>query len=806
MTGIRSFTVGVLGIGRDCGGRKALAHYRASVAAVAALEPAMLARSDADLRGVRGALKTRLDNGANLDDVLPEAFAAVREASRRVLGLRQVDEQILGGVALHNGSLIEMKTGEGKTLTATAPAYLNALTPTAVHIMTSDDYLAARDAHWMAPVYRLLGMDCALLGGTFDGAERRAAYAAEVTYGTYTEFCYDYLRDNRMAHHAADIVQRDRGFAIVDEADLVMIDSATTTPQLTVPADDDDEPIDLAALALMVTGLRAEQDYLLDRGRQRLNLTDAGIERVESLLGVPALFPAQGGQLLRAVSNALYAKEFWQRDRDYIVEDGAISIVDHHTGRIPAGNSGGAIHAALLAKEGLPSRHGNHAIAITSVRGYLRGYRKLAAMTGVAVAESPLYQEIYRLPVVAVAPHRPVVRVDRPILVYADEVARMAALIETVAERHARGQPVLIGTGSIERSELISSALTAAGFTNLVLNAKHHADEARIIAMSGRKGAITVVTRMAGRGVDIRLGGDSAAEHEEVLGAGGLFVLGTDLYESRRQELHLRGRAGRQGDPGESVFYLAGDELIRGSTGEGLMTKMGTNAMAGLTRPLDSKLVQLNLERTLDRRTEATRARVRREVAYSAVLDEQCAEIYRRRGLVVRGADLREQIRRLIDDVLDRQLVTGRREHRDGPALLASLSAVYPVTVALPAPAEGSSDVDYRLLGRLVSVDAHRLYDRRETEIVARFGTPELRSAELVRMVERAITLRAIDRIWSQHLRAMVDLGFASAEQRLAGQDVIATYRRDAAVLFAATCAEIDERIVTDLLTLAIRD
>ncbi|HEX4224375.1 MAG TPA: hypothetical protein VHZ97_18545 [Pseudonocardiaceae bacterium] len=794
MDSIRSFATGFLGLGRDRGSIRTLADLRGVVAAVGAFEPAMRASSDDELRGFRGVLRSRLDNGVSLDVLLPEAFAAAREAAWRALGQRQFDEQLMGGVALHRGLLVEMKTGEGKTLTAVAPAYLNSLTGGNVHVLAGDGYLAERDARWMAPVYARLGMDCALLTGSFDSPERRAAYQAEVTYGEHTEFCYDYLRDNKVTTADA-VVQRGRGLGIVDEADLVMIDKANITPQITVPGDDGDL-VDRAALALMVTGMRVDQDYVLTSDDRRVRLTDAGVARVENVLGVPKLAAPQETGLRRAVDMAIYAKELWQRDRDYLVEDGTVRFVDSRTGRLAVSRDGGAMHAALMAKEGLTTSADRRLLARMTVRGYLTGYPKLGGMTGVAVAESELYQETYGLTVVAVPPHRPVIRVDRPVTLYPEDAVRMTVLLDTVRKQHTTGRPILIGTGTIERSERISSALTEAGLTNQVLNARHHADEAAIISQSGRKGAITVVTRMAGRGVDIRLGGDSAEEHDDVVAAGGLFVLGTDLYETRRQEQHLRGRAGRQGDPGESVFLLSADQVFSPSSKVGRMIRRIDVGPAGQTAPIENVLVHRSLEWGIDNSTLRQIERFRESTAYARVLDDQCELIYQRRREALLGVDLRDRIHGLIGEAVGRRVATAQREGWTLDALRAALTKLYPVAVDL-AEANRPSGVDYTALRQLVSADARLAYERLEPGLKAAI-TRQNRddSVDKVRRFERFIAMSTIDKVWRQHLRAVDELTF---DRKMP----LAEYQRVVTAMFEQTSQEIDDKIVRVLFEIA---
>ncbi|HEY2699528.1 MAG TPA: hypothetical protein VGJ45_28990 [Pseudonocardiaceae bacterium] len=665
--------------------RPDLSRYQRIAAKVDSFEREMRARSDDALRGLRAELR---DGGGDLDALLPMAFAAAREAARRTLGERMYHEQLLGAVALNDGAVVEMNTGEGKTLTAVAPAYLHALTGHGVHVLTGDDYLAKRDADWMTPVYQALGLTCGLLAD--ESAEaRRAAYAADVTYGNCNEFAYDFLRDSA-AWTLPDLRQRERRFAIVDEADLVMIDNALSTPQITAP--DDTGSHDLAQLASVASQLRASADYLVEQSPGKIELTDAGATHAKRLLGISSL----DRELRKELRNSLYAKEFWRRDRDYIVDGDQIRVIDWHTGRI-TGKGAGDVLAALAAQEGLPIPARTMTLTRISVRGYLLGYQRLTAMTGVAITDTDAYQSVYGLPVVTIPPFRPVIRVDNQTKLYGSEQSRAAATVREVVARHATGQPVLVGTSSIEYSEQLSALLTEAGVPHRVLNAKHHAEEARIIARAAELGAVTVITKMAGRGVDIRLGGDLPEQRARVVAAGGLYVLGTNVFQTWRLEQHLRGRAGRQGDPGESdMFYSVDDSEMRGMMGR--YRNFIETTLRSTDTPTNNRITEYAFQRALRRHAERMSAHLIEQTAYDVVFDEQRAAISRRRQAALRGADLRAEI-----------------------------------------------------VGRLTGAKLPA-YDQREAEVDAAIGTGAMRE------LERRVTVTVIDKQWRAHIRAMDDL------------------------------------------------
>src|SRR5690606_26160202 len=571
---------------------KILKRLQAIVDQINSIEEDFTSLSDDELRAMTDEFRERIDAGESLDSLLPEAFATVREAAVRVLGQRHFDVQLMGGAALHMGNIAEMKTGEGKTLVATLPAYLNALSGRGVHIVTVNDYLARYHAEWMGRVHRFLGLEVDVILSGMTPPQRRQAYAADITYGTNNEFGFDYLRDN-MAQRAEDRVQRGHHFAIVDEVDAILLDEARTPLIISGPAD---QPTRwYTEFAKLAERLRPDVDYEVDEKKRTVGILEPGIERVEDWLGIDNLYESANTPLIQFLNNSIKAKELYRRDKEYVVVDGEVKIVDEHTGRLLSGRRySEGMHQAIEAKEGAEMKQENQTLATITLQNYFRLYQKLAGMTGTAATEASEFAKIYNLGVVPIPTNRPMIRVDQPDLVFRTEDAKFAAVVEDIVAKHADGQPVLVGTTSVEKSERLSQHLRKRGVPHEVLNAKHHEREAAIVAQAGRKGAVTVATNMAGRGTDIMLGGNPefmanaelkqrgidpvetpeeyeaawgptleklqaqvAAEHAEVIELGGLYVLGTERHESRRIDNQLRGRSGRQGDPGESRFYLS---------------------------------------------------------------------------------------------------------------------------------------------------------------------------------------------------------------------------------------------------------
>ncbi|PZM93306.1 MAG: preprotein translocase subunit SecA, partial [Actinobacteria bacterium] len=703
-----------------------LRRLKAIAAAVNAIEDDYVGLTDAELRALTDQYRQRIADGESLDDLLPEAFATAREAASRVLGQRHYDVQIMGGAALHFGNIAEMKTGEGKTLTAVLPAYLNALTGKGVHIVTVNDYLAQRDAQWMGRVHEFLGLTVGVILPNRPAAEHRAAYNCDITYGTNNEFGFDYLRDN-MAWSKDELVQRGHYFAIVDEVDSILIDEARTPLIISGPAEHSArwyrEFADIAAR--LEPGTNGEGDYEVDYAKRTVAITERGVAKVEDRLGIDNLYDSVNTPLISYLNNAIKAKELYKRDRDYIVSDGEVLIVDEFTGRILYGrryNEG--MHQAIEAKEGVEIKQENQTLATITLQNYFRLYEKLAGMTGTAQSEAAEFNKVYKIGVVSIPTHRPMIRLDRPDVIYKTERAKFNAVVEDIAERHAKGQPVLVGTVSVEKSELLSQMLRRRGIPHSVLNAKFHAKEAEIIAQAGRKGAVTVATNMAGRGTDILLGGNPeflaaqelrqrgldpveqpdeyqkameevlprwkeicAAEAEEVAALGGLYVLGTERHESRRIDDQLRGRAGRQGDPGESRFYLSlQDELMkRFRTGavEAIMDRLNIPEDV----PIESKMVTRQIK-SAQAQIESQNAEIRKTVLkYDEVLNKQRQVIYAERRRVLNGEDLHEQIKHMIDDVInayvDGATAEGYAEDWDLEQLWSSLRQLYPIGITI---------------------------------------------------------------------------------------------------------------------------
>ncbi|MBB2922937.1 preprotein translocase subunit SecA [Cellulomonas cellasea] len=794
--------------------------------------------SDAELREETDRFKARLADGASLDDLLPEAFAAVREASRRTLGQRHFDVQLMGGAALHLGNIAEMKTGEGKTLVATAPAYLNALTGKGVHVVTVNDYLASYQAELMGRVYRFLGLTSGVILSNQTPAQRREQYAADITYGTNNEFGFDYLRDN-MAWSSEELVQRGHNFAIVDEVDSILIDEARTPLIISGPASGDTNRW-YAEFAKVVRRLQVERDYEVDEKKRTVGVLEPGIARVEDYLGIDNLYESLNTPLIGFLNNAIKAKELFKRDKDYVVINGEVLIVDEHTGRIlPGRRYNEGMHQAIEAKEGVNIKAENQTLATITLQNYFRLYSKLAGMTGTAETEAAEFLGTYKLGVVPIPTNRPMQRIDQGDLVYKNEDGKYDAVVADIVERHAKGQPVLVGTVSVEKSELLSAKLKKQGVPHEVLNAKQHAREASIVAQAGRKGAVTVATNMAGRGTDIMLGGNAefmavaeladrgldpaenaeeyeaawpgalakateavAAEHDEVVELGGLYVLGTERHESRRIDNQLRGRSGRQGDPGESRFYLSlQDDLMRlfnSGLAESLMTRAGFPD----DLPLESKIVTRGIQ-SAQSQVEARNFEIRKNVLkYDDVLSRQRTVIYDERRRVLEGEDLQEQIQHFTKDVLSAYVAAataeGRPEEWDLDALWTALKAVYPVSITpdeVVDQAGGATRLSAELIEAEVLSDAEHAYAAREAEL----------GADNVRQLERRVILSVLDRKWREHLYEMDYLKEGIGLRAMAQRDPLVEYQREGFQLFNAMTDAIKEESVGYLFNLEVK-
>ena len=798
--------------------------------------------SDAELRAKTDEFRARIADGAKLDDVLPEAFAVAREAAWRVLSQRHFDVQVMGGAALHFGNVAEMKTGEGKTLTCVLPAYLNALGGNGVHVVTVNDYLAKRDSEWMGRVHRFLGLDVGVILSGLTSDERRAAYAADITYGTNNEFGFDYLRDN-MAHSLEDLVQRGHNFAIVDEVDSILIDEARTPLIISGPADGASHwYTEFARLAPM---MEKDVHYEVDIRKRTVGVHELGVEFVEDQLGIENLYAAANSPLVSYLNNCLKAKELFSRDKDYIVRDGEVIIVDEFTGRVLVGrryNEG--MHQAIEAKERVEIKAENQTLATITLQNYFRLYDKLAGMTGTAETEAAELHEIYKLGVIQIPTNRSMVRKDQTDLIYKTEEAKYIAVVDDISERHEAGQPVLIGTTSVERSEYLSRQLAKRGVPHNVLNAKFHEQEAAIVAEAGRSGAVTVATNMAGRGTDIVLGGnvdflldmrlrdrgldpvetpdeyeaawheelpivkaEATAEAEDVVAAGGLYVLGTERHESRRIDNQLRGRSGRQGDPGESRFYLSlGDELMKrfnGATLESLLTRLNLPDDV----PIEAKMVTRAIK-SAQTQVEQQNFEIRKNVLkYDEVMNQQRKVIYEERRRILEGEDLQQQSHDMLVDVVTAYVngatAEGYVEDWDLEALWGALRTLYPVgidhheLIDSEAVGEAGELTREELLALLID-DAEKAYAKREADIEAIAGP------DAMRQLERNVLLNVLDRKWREHLYEMDYLKEGIGLRAMAQRDPLVEYQREGYDMFIGMLDGLKEESVGFLFNVQV--
>jgi len=818
------------------GDKKTLRQLRNYADSINALEDSFKTFSDAELREETDRLRSRHQDGETLDALLPEAFAAVREASSRTLGMRHFDVQLMGGAALHLGNIAEMKTGEGKTLVATAPAYLNALTGKGVHVVTVNDYLAEYQSELMGRVYRFLGLTSGCILSNQDPSVRRQQYAADITYGTNNEFGFDYLRDN-MAWDASELVQRGHNFAIVDEVDSILIDEARTPLIISGPAQGDTNRW-FSEFAKVVLRLQPEADYEVDEKKRTVGVLEAGIEKVEDYLGIQNLYESANTPLIGFLNNAIKAKELFKRDKDYVILDGEVLIVDEHTGRILAGrryNEG--MHQAIEAKENVEIKAENQTLATVTLQNYFRMYSKLSGMTGTAETEAAEFMSTYKLGVVPIPTNRDMQRIDQSDLVYKNEIVKFDAVVKDIAERHEKGQPVLVGTTSVEKSEYLSKLLAKEGIRHEVLNAKNHAREASIVAQAGRKGAVTVATNMAGRGTDIMLGGNAeftaiadlakrgldpeenseeyeaawpealaAAkqavkdEHEEVLDLGGLYVLGTERHESRRIDNQLRGRSGRQGDPGESRFYLSlTDDLMRlfnSGAAERLMNSSVPDDVA-----LESKLVSRAIA-SAQGQVEARNAEQRKNVLkYDDVLNRQREAIYGDRRRILEGDDLHEKVQFFLEDTINALIeaatAEGNGDDWDFNQLWSNLKTLYPATVTAQEiidEAGGKSRVTAEFLKEEILSDARLVYQAREEAI----------GSESMRELERRVVLSVLGRKWQEHLYEMDYLKEGIGLRAMAQRDPLVEYQREGFVMFQSMMEAIREESIGFLYNLEV--
>jgi len=753
---------------------RAMKRMQERVGRINALEPQIQALSDAELRAKSDEFRARIADGATLDELLEEAFAVAREVARRRLQMRHFDVQLIGAMVLHEGKIAEMKTGEGKTLAAVPAVYLNALAGRGVHVVTVNDYLAKRDAAWMGPVYEGLGISVGVIQALMPEGPRRAAYEADVTYGTNSEFGFDYLRDN-MAVRLEDCVQRGHFFAIVDEVDSILIDEARTP--LIISGVPEQAADTYYRFARIVPTLRKGEDYEVDEKHRTVAPTESGVDKVEKALGIENLYLDVNGQLVNHFIQALKAHALFHKDKEYIVRDGEVLIVDEFTGRVLEGRRySEGLHQAIEAKEGLKIREENQTLATITLQNYFRLYEKLAGMTGTAATEANEFVRIYNAEVVTVPTHRPMIRRDENDVVFKTKAAKFAAVVDDIAQAHERGQPVLVGTISVEVSEMLSEMLTKRGIPHNVLNAKHHEREAEIIKDAGQKGAVTIATNMAGRGVDIKLG-------EGVTELGGLYVIGTERHESRRIDNQLRGRSGRQGDPGRSRFYLsAEDDLIRIFSGD-RMYKILDRLGPGDDMPIEAKILTKTIE-SAQKKVEEQNFNIRKRVLeYDDVLNKQRQVIYAERRKVLEGADLSEQARDWIAEVLVAQVDAFCPEglapaEWDLDGLFQALRGYYPVSFG-PGDLDPAGVTRDELLDRLED-DAIAAYDRREAHI----NSVDPQNPDLMRQLERWVLLQTIDVHWREHLYNMDYLREGIHLRALGQKDPLSEYRLEGADMF----------------------
>jgi len=837
---------------------------------IEALEPEYKALTDAELRAKTDEFKQRLSSGETLDDILPEAFAAVREAASRVLGMRPFRVQLIGGVVLHQGRIAEMKTGEGKTLVATLPAYLNALEGKGVHIVTVNDYLAKRDSEWMGKIYKFLGLKVGLIVHGLTAAQRREAYAADITYGTNNEFGFDYLRDN-MALYKHDMVQRGHHFAIVDEVDSILIDEARTPLIISGQAEDSTELY--AQVDNFVSRLKrvtfastdekrdidseVDADYIVDEKARTATLTARGIAKAEAYFNIENLADIENSTLAHHINQALKAHGVMKRDVDYVVKDGEIIIVDEFTGRLMYGRRySEGLHQAIEAKEKVKVAAESKTLATITFQNYFRMYDKLSGMTGTAMTEAEEFETIYSLDIVEIPTNKPMIRIDHPDVVYKNEAGKYRAIIKQIEECHAKGQPVLVGTISIEKSELLSSMLKKLGIKHNVLNAKHHEKEAEIIAQAGRLGSVTIATNMAGRGTDIMLGGNpefmakselrkegmpeeliaettsfaepaneeiaearrryrelyekykeqTAEEAEKVKAAGGLFVIGTERHESRRIDNQLRGRSGRQGDPGESRFYIAlTDDIMRLFGSERVMNMMETLGLDEDT-PIDQKLLSNAIEQA-QKKVESRNFQIRKTVLeYDDVMNKQRAIIYEQRRRVLDGEDVGNHIKSMISDVIERNVrsVVGSGNFTDLEQFKSAISPFENIFLKKGELRPSAEEIGSMTADELIEIleeKAEAVYKAKEREL----GLIEGTDIPLMRELERVILLRVVDEYWMEHIDAMHELRRGIGLRSYGQTNPLDEYKREAFDMFEAMINGIKEEVVKRIFTVRVR-
>lgn len=805
--------------------------------AVNALEDEYAHLTDDELRGETAELRARYEAGETLDQLMPEAFAAIREAAKRTLGQRPYDVQIMGGAALHLGNIAEMKTGEGKTLTATFAAYLNAIAGKGVHVVTVNDFLASYQAELMGRVYRALGMTTGTIVSGQTPQVRREQYEADITYGTNNEFGFDYLRDN-MAWRKEDLVQRGHFFAIVDEVDSILIDESRTPLIISGPSSGEANRW-FTEFAKVARTLEAGVDYEVDEKKRTIGVLEPGIEKVEDYLGIDNLYESANTPLISFLNNSIKALALFKRDADYVVMNDEVMIVDEHTGRILVGrryNEG--IHQAIEAKEGVPVKAENQTLATVTLQNYFRLYDKLSGMTGTAETEAAEFMSTYQLGVVPIPTNKPMVRKDQPDLVYKNEEAKFVQVVEDIAARHEKGQPVLVGTVSVEKSEYLSRMLAKKGIKHEVLNAKNHAREAEIVARAGRLGAVTVATNMAGRGTDIMLGGNAeflavqemkgkgldpvetpeayeaewdgvyegtkavvAEEAAKVVEAGGLYVLGTERHESRRIDNQLRGRSGRQGDPGESRFYLSlTDDLMRlfqSGAAEAILSRTNFPDDVAIESGMVSRAIK-----SAQSQVESRNAEMRKNVLkYDDVLNRQREAIYADRRHMLQGDDIADRVAHFVEDavssIVDDRTGSGHTESWDFDALWTELGTVYPVGVTIDEVVTEAGEkgrVTPTGLKRELISDAKIAYQKREEQL----------GEAAMRELERRVVLQVLDRRWRDHLYEMDYLKDGIGLRAMAQRDPLIEYQREGYEMFQTMMGQIKEESVGFLFNLEV--
>ena len=804
-----------------------------------AFEDQISAMSDEELKAQTPKFKQRLENGESLDSLMPEAFATVREVSKRTLGQRHFDVQLMGGAALHWGNIAEMKTGEGKTLVATLPSYLNALEGKGVHVVTVNDYLASYQSELMGRIFRFLGMSVGCIITDQRPNERRKQYQADITYGTNNEFGFDYLRDN-MAWDKDELVQRGHHFAIVDEVDSILIDEARTPLIISGPAEGDVTRW-YRQFAKLVPKLTRDEDYEVDEKKKVVGILDPGITKVEDYLGIDNLYEPANTALIGYLNNAIKAKELFLRDRDYVVQNGEVLIVDEHTGRLLKGrryNEG--LHQAIEAKEGVEVKAENQTFATITLQNYFRMYDKLAGMTGTAETEAAEFMNTYKLGVLPIPTNKPMIRKDQPDLIYRTKKEKLTAIVRDVAKRHAKGQPILLGTASVESSEVVSSLLDVAGIDHQVLNAKQHAREAAVVAVAGRKGAVTVATNMAGRGTDIMLGGnvefladqklkeqgyssddtpeeyekrwpkmlDSVKEqvkdeHEEVVKLGGLYVLGTERHESRRIDNQLRGRSGRQGDPGESRFYLSLEDDLMRLFNTGMVAQLMSKSMPE-GQPIDKKSVSKGV-RNAQKSVESRNYEIRKNVLkYDDVMNKQRQVIYGERQAVLKGEDIHQDILRFIRETVT-SYIQGAQNGSDKPqdwdadGLWKALASVYPISLDQDETMDSleglKGDKAIKALSDKVVEDAESIYQDREDELGEKGS----------RQLERQVVLSVLDSKWREHLYEMDYLKDGIGLRGMGQRDPLVEYQREGYQMYNSMIDAIKEQTVQLLFNVDLK-